>query len=326
MSETTKTIKEEANNDDEKKTSEERILDAMLNTVKFEGEEGSKKEEELIKIANHIADIRQISEKNGIKEDRTYAEQFIDLLKESKIFSPTEINIMLDAGIKAEQTELDIKNKEIKTEEKDEKQEALQSQQNTQAETQNTEVNNNTTKTVPNKEVKNNDEKKPSEERILDAMLDAVKFEGEEGAKKEDELIRMATFIAGIRILSEKNGIKHTKTYAEQFIDLVKESKIFSPTEIDIMLDAEIEAAKIELGIEDKKIKTEKKDEKQEYQEPNEDKKTTQDKVNSGLNRINSHIEKEQKDTKAKNNPYNLKSLKFGEKGIINPYIDKERG
>ena len=92
------------------------------------------------------------------------------------------------------------------------------------------------------------------------------------------------------------------------------------------MLDAGIEAAKIELGIKDKKIKTEEKDEKQEYQEPNEDKKTTQDKVNSGLNRINSHIEKEQKDTKAKNNPYNLKSLKFGEKGIINPYIDKERG
>ena len=105
-----------------------------------------------------------------------------------------------------------------------------------------------------------NDEKKTSEERILDAMLDAVKFEGEEGAKKEDELIRMATFIAGIRLLSEKNGIKHTKTYAEQFIDLVKESKVFSPTEIDIMLDAGIEEAKIELGIEDKKITTEKKD------------------------------------------------------------------
>ena len=86
------------------------------------------------------------------------------------------------------------------------------------------------------------DPQMPSEEIILDEMLRAGKLTREQ----EDKILEMAVFIEQKRLKEKELGISDEKSYAEQFIDKIKDSKDFSESQKDVALNAAIKAENIE--------------------------------------------------------------------------------
>jgi len=83
---------------------------------------------------------------------------------------------------------------------------------------------------------------RPSEEIILDEMLRAGKLTREQ----EDKILEMAIFIQEKRAKEKEQGIQSESSYAEQFIDQIKDSKDFSDEQKDIALNAAIKAESME--------------------------------------------------------------------------------
>lgn len=107
-------------------------------------------------------------------------------------------------------------------------------------------------KTMPEVSVKNEQQETPkrSEEIILDEMLRAGKLTKEQ----EDKILEMAVFIEQKRLKEKEQGINNETSYAEQFIDKIKDSKDFTEKQKDIALNAAIKAEKAEKNSDYNKI------------------------------------------------------------------------
>lgn len=107
-------------------------------------------------------------------------------------------------------------------------------------------------KTMPEVSVKNEQQETPkrSEEIILDEMLRAGKLTKEQ----EDKILEMAVFIEQKRLKEKEQGINNETSYAEQFIDKIKDSKDFTEKQKDIALNAAIKAENIEKNSDYNKI------------------------------------------------------------------------
>lgn len=107
-------------------------------------------------------------------------------------------------------------------------------------------------KTMPEVSVKNEQQETPkrSEEIILDEMLRAGKLTKEQ----EDKILEMAVFIEQKRLKEKEQGINNETSYAEQFIDKIKDSKDFTEKQKDIALNAAIKAENAEKNSDYNKI------------------------------------------------------------------------
>lgn len=107
-------------------------------------------------------------------------------------------------------------------------------------------------KTMPEVSVKNEQQETPkrSEEIILDEMLRAGKLTKEQ----EDKILEMAVFIEQKRLKEKEQGINNETSYAEQFIDKIKDSKDFTEKQKDVALNAAIKAENIEKNSDYNKI------------------------------------------------------------------------
>ncbi len=107
-------------------------------------------------------------------------------------------------------------------------------------------------KTMPEVSVKNEQQETPkrSEEIILDEMLRAGKLTKEQ----EDKILEMAVFIEQKRLKEKEQGINNETSYAEQFIDKIKDSKDFTEKQKDIALNAAIKAESAEKNSDYNKI------------------------------------------------------------------------
>ncbi len=107
-------------------------------------------------------------------------------------------------------------------------------------------------KTMPEVSVKNVQQETPkrSEEIILDEMLRAGKLTKEQ----EDKILEMAVFIEQKRLKEKEQGINNETSYAEQFIDKIKDSKDFTEKQKDIALNAAIKAENAEKNSDYNKI------------------------------------------------------------------------
>lgn len=107
-------------------------------------------------------------------------------------------------------------------------------------------------KAMPEVSVKNEQQETPkrSEEIILDEMLRAGKLTKEQ----EDKILEMAVFIEQKRLKEKEQGINNETSYAEQFIDKIKDSKDFTEKQKDIALNAAIKAENAEKNSDYNKI------------------------------------------------------------------------